>query len=42
MDSFFNEMASLEDTEMPDNKALFMQNLGFPPDANIADFLSAG
>ncbi|ORY10428.1 hypothetical protein BCR34DRAFT_350994 [Clohesyomyces aquaticus] len=37
LESFFDELASLDGAERIDNQPQFMQNLGFAPDANIAD-----
>lgn len=41
LESFFDELASLDGAEKVDNQPQFMQNLGFAPDANMADFLAA-
>ena len=40
VETFFDELASLDGAEMVDNQPQFMQNLGFAPDANMADFLA--
>ncbi|PVH99101.1 hypothetical protein DM02DRAFT_529709 [Periconia macrospinosa] len=40
LENFFDELASLDGTEKIDNQPQFMQNLGFAPDANMADFLA--
>lgn len=40
LETFFDELASLDGAEMVDNQPQFMQNLGFAPDANMADFLA--
>ncbi|KAF2473464.1 uncharacterized protein BDR25DRAFT_387725 [Lindgomyces ingoldianus] len=37
LENFFDELASLDGAERLDNQPQFMQNLGFAPDANIAD-----
>lgn len=42
LETFFDELASLDGAEMVDNQPQFMQNLGFAPDANMADFLALG
>jgi hypothetical protein len=36
-DNLFDELASLDQSDTADNQPLFMQNLGFPSDANIAN-----
>ncbi|PSN66785.1 hypothetical protein BS50DRAFT_373469 [Corynespora cassiicola Philippines] len=41
IESFFDELASLDGAEKSANRPQFMQNLGFAPDANMADFLAA-
>ncbi|CAI6340080.1 unnamed protein product [Periconia digitata] len=41
LENYFDELASLDGTERLDSQPQFMQNLGFAPDANMADFLSA-
>lgn len=41
IESFFDELASLDGAEIVDNQPQFMQNLGFAPDASMADFLAA-
>ncbi|KAF1978595.1 hypothetical protein BU23DRAFT_564171 [Bimuria novae-zelandiae CBS 107.79] len=41
LETFFDELASLDGAEMVDNQPQFMQNLGFAPDANMADFLAS-
>lgn len=41
LENFFDELASLDGTERLSNQPQFMQNLGFAPDANMADFLAA-
>jgi hypothetical protein len=40
LESFFDELASLDTANNPDNQPQFMQNLGFAPDANMADLFS--
>lgn len=40
LESFFDELASLDATNNLDNQPQFMQNLGFAPDANMADLFS--
>ncbi|KAH7088246.1 hypothetical protein FB567DRAFT_334055 [Paraphoma chrysanthemicola] len=40
LESFFDELASLDTTDNLDNQPQFMQNLGFAPDANMADLFS--
>jgi hypothetical protein len=40
LETFFDELASLDGTEKMDNQPQFMQNLGFAPDASMADFLA--
>jgi hypothetical protein len=40
LETFFDELASLDGTERMDNQPQFMQNLGFAPDASMADFLA--
>lgn len=40
LETFFDELASLDGAERVDNQPQFMQNLGFAPDANMADFLN--
>ncbi|KAF2799963.1 hypothetical protein K505DRAFT_293639 [Melanomma pulvis-pyrius CBS 109.77] len=41
IENFFDELASLDGAERVENQPQFMQNLGFAPDANMADLLSA-
>ncbi|KAF2191329.1 hypothetical protein K469DRAFT_656115 [Zopfia rhizophila CBS 207.26] len=41
IESFFDELASLEGAERLENQPQFMQNLGFAPDADIADLLAS-
>jgi hypothetical protein len=41
LENFFDELASLDGAERVDNQPQFMQNLGFAPDANMADLLTA-
>ncbi|CAO2647911.1 Nn.00g088330.m01.CDS01 [Neocucurbitaria sp. VM-36] len=40
LESFFDELASLDNAPRLDNQPQFMQNLGFLPDANMADLFS--
>lgn len=40
LETFFDDLASLDGAEMVNNQPQFMQNLGFAPDANMADFLA--
>lgn len=40
VESFFDELASLDGAERMENQPQFMQNLGFAPDADIADLLT--
>lgn len=40
LEMFFDELASLDGAEKVDNQPQFMQNLGFAPDANMADFFA--
>ena len=40
LESFFDELASLDSANNLDNQPQFMQNLGFAPDANMADLFS--
>jgi hypothetical protein len=40
LESFFDELASLDTTNNMGNQPQFMQNLGFAPDANMADLFS--
>ncbi|KAH7380104.1 hypothetical protein BKA66DRAFT_571181 [Pyrenochaeta sp. MPI-SDFR-AT-0127] len=40
LESFFDELASLDSGTRMDNQPQFMQNLGFAPDANMADLFS--
>tara|TARA_R110002003_G_scaffold121_5_gene10682 strand:- start:7487 stop:9007 length:1521 start_codon:yes stop_codon:yes gene_type:complete len=40
LESFFDELASLDNTNNMGNQPQFMQNLGFAPDANMADLFS--
>jgi hypothetical protein len=40
LESFFDELASLDTASNLDNQPQFMQNLGFAPDANMADLFS--
>ena len=41
MENFFDDLASLDGAETLKNRPQFMENLGFAPDANMADFLAA-
>ncbi|KAF2733037.1 hypothetical protein EJ04DRAFT_439860 [Polyplosphaeria fusca] len=41
LESFFDELASLDGAEAFNNQPQFMQNLGFAPDANMTDLLSS-
>ena len=41
IENFFDELASLDGAEGLETNPQFMQNLGFAPDANIADFLGS-
>ncbi|KAH8732593.1 hypothetical protein GQ44DRAFT_735450 [Phaeosphaeriaceae sp. PMI808] len=40
LESFFDELASLDKVPTLDNQPQFMQNLGFAPDASMADLFS--
>jgi hypothetical protein len=40
LESFFDELASLDSAARPDNQPQFMQNLGFGPEASMADLFS--
>lgn len=40
LESFFDELASLDRATRPDNQPQFMQNLGFGPEASMADLFS--
>ncbi|KAI1566131.1 quinic acid utilization activator [Pyrenophora tritici-repentis] len=40
LESFFDELASLDRVTRPDNQPQFMQNLGFGPEASMADLFS--
>ncbi|KAF2633674.1 hypothetical protein BU25DRAFT_381300 [Macroventuria anomochaeta] len=40
LESFFDDLASLDSTKKLENQPQFMQNLGFAPDANMADLFS--
>lgn len=40
LESFFDDLASLDNTDKLENQPQFMQNLGFAPDANMADLFS--
>jgi hypothetical protein len=40
LESFFDDLASLDSTNKVENQPQFMQNLGFAPDANMADLFS--
>ncbi|KAH7400867.1 hypothetical protein DE146DRAFT_477383 [Phaeosphaeria sp. MPI-PUGE-AT-0046c] len=40
LESFFDELATLDSANNLDNQPQFMQNLGFAPDANMADLFS--
>lgn len=40
LESFFDDLASLDTTNKMENQPQFMQNLGFAPDANMADLFS--
>jgi hypothetical protein len=40
LESFFDELASLDSATRPDNQPQFMQNLGFGPEASMADLFS--
>ncbi|KAJ6180589.1 hypothetical protein N7519_011050 [Penicillium mononematosum] len=40
LDALFDELASLDGAEKPDNQPEFMQNLGFVPDAGIPELYS--
>ncbi|KAF1836227.1 hypothetical protein BDW02DRAFT_249508 [Decorospora gaudefroyi] len=39
-ENFFDELASLDSATRPDNQPQFMQNLGFGPEASMADLFS--
>ncbi|KAF2644707.1 hypothetical protein P280DRAFT_443652 [Massarina eburnea CBS 473.64] len=41
LENFFDELASLDGAEKLHSQPQFMENLGFAPDANMADFLAA-
>jgi hypothetical protein len=41
IESFFDELASLDGAERLNSHPQFMQNLGFAPDANLADLLTS-
>jgi hypothetical protein len=41
IESFFDELASLDGAEGLETHPQFMQNLGFAPDANIADLFAS-
>jgi hypothetical protein len=40
LESFFDDLASLDSTNQMETRPQFMQNLGFAPDANMADLFS--
>jgi hypothetical protein len=40
LESFFDDLASLDTVNNPDNQPQFLQNLGFAPDASMADLFS--
>jgi hypothetical protein len=40
LESFFDDLASLDSTNKLETRPQFMQNLGFAPDANMADLFS--
>lgn len=40
-ETFFDELASLDGAERVESQPQFMQNLGFAPDARIADLLTS-
>ncbi|KAF2852984.1 hypothetical protein T440DRAFT_24627 [Plenodomus tracheiphilus IPT5] len=40
LENFFDELASLDSTDRMDTQPQFMQNLGFAPDASMADLFS--
>jgi hypothetical protein len=40
LESFFDDLASLDNANKLENQPQFMQNLGFAPDANMADLFS--
>lgn len=40
LETFFDELASLDSATRPDNQPQFMQNLGFGPGASMADLFS--
>ena len=40
LESFFDDLASLDSTSKMETRPQFMQNLGFAPDANMADLFS--
>lgn len=40
LESFFDDLATLDSSTNMDNQPQFMQNLGFAPDANMADLFS--
>jgi hypothetical protein len=41
IESFFDELASLDGAERVETQPQFMQNLGFAPDANMAELFTA-
>jgi hypothetical protein len=41
LESFFDDLASLDGADKFDNQPQFMQNLGFAPDANLTDLLAS-
>lgn len=40
LDTLFDDLASLDGAERSDAQPQFMQNLGFAPNANLADYLN--
>lgn len=42
IETFFDELASLDGAERVESQPQFMQNLGFAPDARIADLSNFG
>jgi hypothetical protein len=40
LETFFDELASLDSATRLDNQPQFMQNLGFEPEASMADLFS--
>lgn len=40
IENYFDELASLDGAERVENQLQFMQNLGFAPNANMADLLT--